>query len=86
MSVKKILLYPNPILKTPSKEVTALSKSIQEMIQDMEDTFHNSPCCVGIAAPQIGFSHRIIIIDATRSPKVKKNKKARRDCLRKLSI
>ncbi len=74
MSVKKILLYPNPILKTPSQEITDLSKSIQEMIQDMEDTFYNSPGCVGIAAPQVGFSYRIIVIDATRAKKAKKNK------------
>ncbi len=74
MSVKKILLYPNPILKTPSEEVTVVSKTIQAMIQDMEDTFYNSPGCVGIAAPQIGFSHKIIIIDATRAKKAKKNK------------
>lgn len=74
MSVKKILIYPNPILKTPSREITDISKPVQEMIQDMEATFYSSPGCVGIAAPQIGFSHRIIIIDATRAQKAKKNK------------
>ena len=39
----------------------------------MTDTFSRSPGCVGIAAPQIGYLTRIIIVDVAHSKKARKN-------------
>lgn len=73
MTVKPILLYPDPRLKQVCEPVNVLSDSIRETIRNLADTFDISPGCVGIAAPQIGSLLRIIIVDAANSKKRQKN-------------
>lgn len=73
MAVRRILLYPDPILKTVSEEISfaePLGRQIlAEALEDLNDTLDASPGCVGIAAVQIGIARRIILIDASRSRK-----------------
>jgi peptide deformylase len=62
MAVRKILLYPDPVLKrvcAPAPE----GEELDRVIADLTDTMRESPGCVGIAAPQIGYEYRIAVID-----------------------
>ncbi|MGH7260350.1 MAG: peptide deformylase [Nitrospiraceae bacterium] len=65
MSVRPILLYPDPVLKTPASPVSPGDQAIAPIIQDMLDTLRASPG-VALAAPQIGCSVRIIVVDVSR--------------------
>lgn len=65
MLVRPILLYPDPILKAPAARISPTDPDIPAIIQDMLDTLHASPG-VALAAPQIGQSVRIIVVDVSR--------------------
>lgn len=69
MAVRQILLYPDPILKQVSSEVCSFDGDVEAILRDLEDTLDDAPYCVGIAAPQIAFLNRIVLIDASRSRK-----------------
>jgi len=62
MSVRKIRIYPDPILREPTKEVTVFDERLKSVINDMWDTMYLFDG-IGLAAPQIGLSEKIIVID-----------------------
>ena len=62
MAVLPIRVLPDPVLKQKAKRVRAIDGSIQRLISDMIETMHADPGRVGLAAPQIGASLRVIII------------------------
>lgn len=59
--IKPILTYPNPKLTHTSVDITEFTNDVLNMLQDLMDTFANVPC-LGLAAPQIGYPIRAIII------------------------
>ncbi|MBK8956281.1 MAG: peptide deformylase [Saprospiraceae bacterium] len=59
-----IVLYGNPVLKTPAKEVQNEYKDLRDLLNNMWDTMYHAKG-VGLAAPQIGLSIRIFIVDST---------------------
>lgn len=69
MALREILLYPDPLLKQVSSEVVNFDAVLEDQLHDLEDTLDASPGCVGIAAPQIAYLKRILLIDASRSRK-----------------
>ncbi len=64
MSIKPIVAYGDPVLKKKAQPVGQDDPQLQELIADMWDTMYNAQG-VGLAAPQIGRSVRIFVIDAT---------------------
>ncbi len=62
MAVVPICVYPDEILRQKAKRVRNVDSSIQRLIDDMVDTMHHAQG-VGLAAPQIGVSLRVIIIE-----------------------
>lgn len=60
MSRLKIRTYPDPMLKKKAEPVTDFGPAMQKLFDDMIETMHASDG-VGLAAPQIGISHRIFI-------------------------
>ena len=61
--VRKILKYGEPILEQPAEAVTDFdSPEVRELIADMWETMYAAKG-VGLAAPQIGLSKRISVID-----------------------
>lgn len=62
MSILPIIIYPNPILKTLCEPVEKVTKEIQKLLDDMAETMYAAPG-VGLAAPQIGVTKRVIVID-----------------------
>lgn len=62
MAILPIITVPNPILRKKTKRVTSIDKSIKKLIADMRETLHAEPNRVGLAAPQVGVSLRIMVI------------------------
>ena len=71
MPVKKILKFPEPLLREVSRAVTSVGDNEREVVRDLLDTMAASPG-VGLAAPQIGVLKRIAVVDVTRAKKGKK--------------
>lgn len=61
--MKPIVHIPNPVLKTPAKEVKVFDKKLERCIADMKKALiaTKNPKGVGLAAPQIGVPLRIFI-------------------------
>ena len=57
-----IIGYGNPILKITSKDINNSYPNLKNLINDMYETMYNANG-VGLAAPQIGKSIRLFIID-----------------------
>ena len=57
-----IIGYGNPILKITSKDIDNSYPNLKQLIDDMYETMYNANG-VGLAAPQIGKSIRLFIID-----------------------
>jgi len=60
--LRKIVTFPNPILKKKAKAVKRVTSEIVRLIDDMIETMHKAPG-VGLAAPQVGESIRVIVAD-----------------------
>lgn len=62
MAVLEVLKAGNPVLKQIAEPVDFVNKKIRNIIDDMAETMYKSDGC-GLAAPQIGLSKRIIVLD-----------------------
>ncbi len=67
MAVQKILLYPHPVLKTMARPVAGIDDEIRQLVTDLIDTMREGPGSVGVAAPQIGVSLRVCVVDVSNS-------------------
>lgn len=63
MSIKPIRAYGDPILKKKAEPIARDHPGLADLIDDMWDTMYNAQG-VGLAAPQIGESLRLFVIDA----------------------
>ena len=61
--IRPIVAYGTPVLKTKAKEIDQNTKELSALIEDMWETMYASNG-VGLAAPQIGLSIRLFVIDA----------------------
>jgi len=62
MAVLSIRNFPDPTLKQKAKRVRTIDSSVKKLISDMIETMHSEPGRVGLAAPQVGVSLRVIVI------------------------
>ncbi|WP_298272957.1 peptide deformylase [Geobacter sp.] len=63
--IRTILTYPDPVLKKKSTPVPVINDRIRELVRDMAETMYDAQG-VGLAAPQIGVSQRVIVIDVSQ--------------------
>ncbi len=61
MAKLKVLQYPNPVLSQKAQPMGRLNDKDLSLIRDMIDTMYEDDG-VGLAAPQVGVSKRIIVI------------------------
>ncbi len=54
--------YPDPVLTKVADEVTEFDESLKSLCKNMLYTMYNAPG-IGLAAPQIGLSKRIFVVD-----------------------
>ena len=64
MTVRPCLPWPNAVLRTPAEPVAEITDEIRGIWTDMIDTMEAMPG-VGLAAPQIGISLRLAVVDAS---------------------
>jgi peptide deformylase len=57
-----IYLYGQPVLRKPTEDITPDSLDLQQLLSDMWETLAVAEGC-GLAAPQIGLSIRLFVID-----------------------
>ena len=65
MTVMKVYEYPHPILKEKAEKVAKVDNDLRRLLDDMLETMYSAGG-VGLAAPQVGISQRIVVIDAER--------------------
>ncbi len=64
MAIRKILHYPDKRLRIKGEPVTDFGPALQQLVDDMAETMYAAPG-VGLAAPQIGESKSLFIIDVS---------------------
>lgn len=63
MTVRHIYVAPHPVLKTPAKPVEGgVTDELRALLDDMLDTMYAAKG-IGLAAPQIGETRRVMVID-----------------------
>ena len=61
--VYPIYLYGNAVLRKEGELISADYPNLQQLIDDMFETLHKSGNGIGLAAPQIGLSLKLFVID-----------------------
>jgi peptide deformylase len=62
MAIREILQYPDKRLRNRAEPIAAVTPEVLRLIEDMKETMYAAPGC-GLAAPQIGVSLRVFIVD-----------------------
>lgn len=65
MALLKILIFPDPRLRTKAKSVQNIDGSVKELSDDMLETMYEGEG-IGLAATQINVHKRIIVVDITK--------------------
>lgn len=62
MAVREIITLPNPVLRRKARKVTDFGGELQALVDDMIETMRVAPG-VGLAAPQVNVSQRVIVVE-----------------------
>jgi peptide deformylase len=65
MTIKPLIILPDPLLRQQSKPVETVDSEIQRLADDMLETMYDAPG-IGLAAIQIGVPRRMLVIDLSR--------------------
>jgi peptide deformylase len=65
MSIKPLIILPDPILRTVSKPVERVDAPLQKLADDMLATMYDAPG-IGLAAIQVGEPLRMLVIDLAK--------------------
>ncbi len=63
MAIYPIRTFGDPVLRSSAAPVDEINGSVAQLVSDMIETMYDAPG-VGLAAPQIGVSRRVIVFDA----------------------
>jgi peptide deformylase len=62
MAIRNIVTLPQPVLRQKARKVSEFGPELQTLIDDMIETMREAPG-VGLAAPQVGVSKRVIVVE-----------------------
>ncbi|MBB3384854.1 MULTISPECIES: peptide deformylase [unclassified Rhizobium] len=65
MTIKPLIILPDPLLRQASKPIEQIDTEIQRLADDMLETMYDAPG-IGLAAIQIGVPRRMLVIDVAR--------------------
>lgn len=65
MALLPIIKLPDPILREKALPVETIDSEVRKFLSDMLETMYAAPG-IGLAAPQVGLSRRLIVIDTAR--------------------
>lgn len=63
----EVLVFPNSVLRKKCKKVQEINDEIIKIAQDMTDTMY-AKGGIGLAAPQVGISKQLIVLDIGTGP------------------
>jgi len=63
VTILTLRTFGDPILRTKAQDVTTFDDDLRTLAADMLETMHAAPG-VGLAAPQVGVSKRLIVFDS----------------------
>lgn len=66
MAIREIVSVPDAVLRRKARKVTEFDKDLQKLIDDMIETMREAPG-VGLAAPQVGISQQLIVVEFSES-------------------
>ena len=69
--IRPVVTAPAPVLGLKGDPVDPTAPEIQQLVEDLFATMAVSPGCVGLAAPQIGVSAQVFVVDVTGHPKTR---------------
>jgi peptide deformylase len=64
MSIQKIYQYPEPVLRQETEKIDSFDSTLAKLVEDMAETMYDAPG-IGLAAPQIGKSIKLIVVDTS---------------------
>lgn len=67
MAVLPIIVAPDPRLKQVCAPVEAVDDGVRKLMDDLLETMYDAPG-VGLAAPQVGVTKRVIVVDVSKDP------------------
>ena len=62
MSIRNIVIEPDPILRKKSESLYQVTNDTRKLLDDMLETMYDAPG-IGLAANQIGSLHRVLVMD-----------------------
>lgn len=65
MAIRKIYQYPESVLRKPTEHIDTFDSDLKQLAEDMAETMYDAPG-IGLAAPQIGESVKLIVVDTTK--------------------
>lgn len=65
MTIKPLILLPDPILRTKSDPIERVDADAQQLADDLLETMYDAPG-IGLAAIQVGIARRMLVIDCSR--------------------
>ncbi|MCR8724244.1 peptide deformylase [Frigidibacter sp. ROC022] len=65
MSLRPIILHPDPRLKKPCEPVSIITPELKRLAEDMLETMYEAPG-IGLAAPQVGVLSRLLVMDCVK--------------------
>ncbi|MEO8530458.1 MAG: peptide deformylase [Deltaproteobacteria bacterium] len=65
MSIRSIILHPDPRLKAVTKSVSIITPDLERLADDMLETMYQAPG-IGLAAPQVGVMARLLVMDCVK--------------------
>lgn len=71
MSMRSLVILPDPILREVSKPIEHIDEALQKLIDDMLETMYDAKG-IGLAAIQIGIPVRMLVIDVSQNDAEKK--------------
>jgi len=64
LKIHEIVKYPEPVLSKPAAPVTEFDAALKKLVEEMFESMYAAQG-IGLAAPQIGISKRLTVIDVS---------------------
>lgn len=65
MTIKPLIILPDPILRQVSSPIETIDSEVKELADDMLETMYDAPG-IGLAAIQIGVARRMLVLDVSK--------------------
>jgi len=72
MTIRKIITYPDPVLRQKAEPVTDFDDSLKQLAADLAETMYDAPGA-GLAANQIGVCQQVVVIDVSKNKEEKRH-------------